>query len=222
MAGSRPILRVGLTGGIASGKTTAAQILAELGAFVIDADRLAHAVMEPGASAYARVVDRFGPGILDDSGWIVRARLVELVFHDDEARLALNEIVHPEVMAAAARRIADYAPDGRAPIALFEAALLVETGHYRDFHRLIVVRCSRETQIRRLLARDGLSTDEAEARIDSQTALENKLAVADYVIDTEGTLRELQKVVAGVYASLLGDFEREFGATAGSPHPRRP
>jgi len=212
MVAFRPILRVGLTGGIASGKTTVAHSLAELGAFALDADALAHAVMEPGAEAFGRVVERFGAEILDADGSIVRERLAQVVFHDQQARLALNEIVHPEVMGEADRRIRDYAPRGRSPIAVFDAALLVETGLYREFHRLIVARCSRETQLRRLLARDRLSTAEAEARIDSQSPLEQKLAVADYVIDTEGTLRETRKQAEGIYASLLCDFEREFGS----------
>jgi len=212
MSSGRPILRAGLTGGIASGKTTIAEILAELGAFVLDADALAHAVMEPGASAYGRVVKHFGRELLDHQGRIVRPRLAERVFHDDEARLALNQIVHPEVMTEADRLLAAYTLRGRARVAIFDAALLVETGLYREFHRLIVARCSRETQIRRLLARDRLTATEAEARIDSQAPLEEKLKVADYVVDTEGTLRETRRRTEGVNAALLADFEREFGA----------
>lgn len=207
----RPLLRVGLTGGIASGKTTVSRILTELGAFVLDADAFARTAMEPGAGAYNRVVQRFGTTILDEDGQIVRRRLARIVFHDDESRKALNAIVHPEVIAEADRRLAEYAPRGAAPITVFDAALLVESGLYRRFHRVVVVRCSRETQLRRLLAREGMSTDEAEARIDSQAPLEKKLAVADYVIDTEGTLRESRKQTEGVYAALLSDFEREFG-----------
>ncbi len=211
MESSRPILRVGLTGGIASGKTTVAHTLAQLGAFVVDADQLAHAMMQPGGKAYDPVVQRFGEEILDDDGRIVRARLARQVFEDKVARRDLNSIVHPEVRAATERRIAEYARQGRAMIAVFDAALLVESGQYQDFHRLVVVRCRRETQIRRILARDGLSTTDAEARIDSQAPTEEKLAVADYVIDTEGTLRETRKQIEGVYAALLNDFKRECG-----------
>ena len=210
MEASRPILRVGLTGGIASGKTTVAQILAGLGAFVVDADQLAHAMIQPGGRAYDRVVQRFGNGILDDDGRIVRARLARRIFEDEEARHDLNSIVHPEVRAATERRIAEYAPQGHAMIAVFEAALLVETGHYQDFHRLVVVRCRRQTQIRRLLARDGLTATDAEARIDSQAPLKDKLVVADYVIDTEGTLRQTRKLTQEVYVALCHDFKREF------------
>jgi dephospho-CoA kinase len=205
------ILRVGLTGGIASGKTTVASLLGSLGLFVIDADAVAHRTMEPGGSAYDRVVERFGRTILDERGRVVRARLARIVFHDSAERQALDAIVHPEVMSEADRSIEGYATRGGLPIALFDAALLVESGLYKQFHRLIVARCSHETQIRRLLVRDGLSATEAEARIDSQAPLEEKLAVADYVVDTEGTLRETRKQTEGVYASLLNDYEREFG-----------
>jgi dephospho-CoA kinase len=209
---SGPILRVGLTGGIASGKTTVADLLAGLGVFVLDADAVAHSVMEPGAPAYDPVVERFGKSILDEDGRIVRRLLAQMVFHDREARLALNAIVHPEVMAEANRRIGEYAPHARTRISVFDAALLVESGLYKQFHRLIVASCSRDTQIRRLLVRDGLSPSEAEARIDSQAPLTEKLAVADYVVDTEGTLRETRKQTEGVYSALLNDFKREFGA----------
>jgi dephospho-CoA kinase len=205
------MLRVGLTGGIASGKTTVARLLAELGAFVLDADALAHAVMAPGAPAHRPVVEHFGPAILGDDGRIVRARLAARVFRDEAARLALNRIVHPEVMAEMDRHIDAYAPHGRALLAVFDAALLVETGLYRDFHRLVVASCNRETQIRRLLVRDGLAPAEAELRIDSQAPLADKLAVADYVIDTEGTLRDTRRQVERTYAALLGDFESRFG-----------
>jgi dephospho-CoA kinase len=211
MQSSRPILRVGLTGGIASGKTTVAHILAGLGAFVVDADQLAHTMIQPGGAAYDRVVARFGKQILDDDGRVVRSRLGRRIFEDHEARRDLNAIVHPEVLAATELRIAEYAPRGQSMITVFDAALLVESGHYKKFHRLVVVRCRRETQVRRILARDGLSTTDAEMRIDSQAPLEEKLAVADYVVDTEGTLRETRKQIEGIYAVLRCDFTQEFG-----------
>jgi dephospho-CoA kinase len=207
----RPILRVGLTGGIASGKTTVARILAEHGAFVIEADDVAHELLEPGTPVYASVLKRFGREILDASGCVVRSRLAARVFGSAEARKALNEIVHPAVRAEATRRIEAYAPGGRSPIAVLDAALLVETGAYRDYHKLIVCRCSHEAQIRRLIVRDGLTTDEVHARLAAQAPLEHKLRVADYVIDTEGTLRETRRQTDRVYSSLLTDFELEFG-----------
>lgn len=211
MNASRPILRVGLTGGIASGKTTVARILAEHGAFVIEADDLAHDLLEPGTPVYSSVLERFGSEILDASGRIVRSRLAARVFGNADARKTLNEVVHPEVRAEANRRIEAYAPRGRSPIAVLDAALLVETGAYRDYHKLVVCRCSHEAQVRRLIVRDQLTTDEVHARIAAQAPLEDKLRVADYVIDTEGTLRETRRQTDRVYSSLLTDFELEFG-----------
>jgi len=208
--GHRPALRVGLTGGIASGKTTAGQVLAEHGALVLDADFLAHLVMAPGGPAHDAVVERFGREILDHRGRIDRSRLGRLVFRDRAEREALNAIVHPEVVAEAERRLAGYS--GHSPVAVFDAALLVETGRYRDFHKLIVVSCSVDTQIRRLLARDDMTSEEAQTRIDAQAPLSAKIAVADYVVDTEGTLRQTRDQVDRVYAMLLADFESEFGA----------
>lgn len=210
MTAARPILRVGLTGGIACGKTTVAGFLVELGAFVVDADRIAHELIAPDGEAYAEVVARFGEAILDARGIVDRAALGKIVFRDAVARSTLNEIVHPKVAAETDRRIANYAIDGHSPVAVIDAALLVETGMYRRFPRLVVVRCSPEAQLQRLLAR-GLDSGEAIARIDAQAPLAEKLAVADYVIDTEATLRETRAQTESVYASLLGDFEREFG-----------
>lgn len=212
MSADRSLLRVGLTGGIASGKTTVGNRFAELGAYVIDADRLAHRLMRRGNAAYEAVVSAFGETVLSSDGEISRPALARIVFGDEAARLRLQAIVHPLVMAESDRRIADHAASGTGRIAIFDAALLVESGLYREFHRLVVTSCSRNTQIRRILARDGLSTDEAEARIDAQQPLRRKLAVADYVIDTEGTVRETLRQVDATFASLLQDHARRFAS----------
>lgn len=208
----RPILKAGLTGGIASGKSTVSAMLAELGAFVIDADRLAHEVMDAGGSAHEDVVERFGPGILDEQGRIDRPKLAGTIFHDREARETLNAIVHPRVRAEAEARIARYHEDGgHAPVAVFEAALLVESGAWRDMDRMIVVRCSKACQLRRLISRDGIDADEARARIAAQAPLEDKLKVAHYVIDTERTIHDTREQTERVWGHLLEDLEREFG-----------
>ena len=214
---SRPVLRAGLTGGIASGKTTVATFLEELGAYRIDADRIAHAIMEPGGPAYGAAIERFGPQILDAEGRISRSALAEIVFGDPAAREALNSMTHPRVAEEIDRRVLLYAAVGHSPIVIVDAALLVETGFYRSLDKLIVVSCSREAQLRRLLAREGMGPDMALARIDSQAPLEAKLAVADYVIDTETTLRETRREAERVHASLLQDFERTFGAPGVPP-----
>jgi len=208
----RPILKAGLTGGIASGKSTVSGFLAELGAFVIDADRLAHEVMDAGGSAHDDVIARFGRGILDEQGRIDRPRLARTIFHDREARETLNAIVHPRVRAEAELRIQRYHEDGgHAPVAVFEAALLVESGAWRDMDRMIVVRCSKACQLRRLMTRDGLEADEAVARIAAQAPLEDKLRVAHYVVDTERTLHETRAQTERVWSHLLDDLEKEFG-----------
>jgi dephospho-CoA kinase len=211
---------VGLTGGIASGKTTVAGFLAEMGAFVQDGDRIAHEILEPGGAAYDGVIECFGPSILDRERRILREHLGKLVFEDSEARRSLEAIVHPLIRKEAEARLERYLETGHATIAVFDAALLVETGAHHDHHRLIVVRCSAETQLQRLLARGGLDPAKAEARIRAQASLEDKLALADYVIDTETTLRVTRTQTKQVYGALIDDYEARFGNGAGpSPAP---
>jgi dephospho-CoA kinase len=209
MPGDPAILRVGLTGGIASGKTTVCRILTELGATVIDADEIARDVVQRGGSAHARVVELFGAEILDDEGQIVRPRLAARVFGDARARRALEQIVHPEVLAEFERRVAAAADAGRRSVVVLDAALLVESGAHGRFDRLVVVRCGRPTQLRRLLARGGLSLEEAEMRMEAQAPLESKLRLADYVVDTEGTLRQTRTQTEALYAALVRDLEAQ-------------
>jgi dephospho-CoA kinase len=204
-------LRVGLTGGIASGKTTVALTFRRLGAVVVDADTIAHHLLEPGGSAYDAVVSRFGAGILDDEGRIVRSVLAGIVFSDDSARADLERLVHPRILEHAERRMAFELARRPAPVAVLEAALLVETGLYRRFDRLVLAACSREVQLQRLLAR-GQTVDQAFARIEAQGALETKKAVADFVVDTEGTLEQTRTQTERVYASLVAEHaERATG-----------
>ena len=206
------MLRVGLTGGIASGKSTVAAALAEFGACVVDADHLAHEVMAPGGAAYDPVVERFGPAIVAADGHIDRTVLARLVFADAAARGQLEQLVHPVVRAEAERRFRE----SRCRVAVFDAALLVETGAWRDFDRLIVVHCPRAEQRARLMARDDLSLEQAEARLAAQAPLAQKLAVADYVIDTTGPVEATRQRAAEVWRGLL-DEERSRGEEAGEP-----
>jgi dephospho-CoA kinase len=208
---SRPILRVGLTGGIACGKTTVSGFLTELGAHVIDADRIVHELLAAGGDACAEVLARFGDSVRAPDGSIDRKALGAVVFHDAEARRDLDAILHPKVLAETNRLLDRFAFIGTAPIAIVDAALLVETGLHRSLDKLIVLRCSPEAQRKRLLAR-GLDEKEATARIAAQAPLEEKLDAADYVIDTETTLQATREQTRGVYASLLADFEKEFRA----------
>ncbi len=203
MTTTRKIVRVGLTGGIASGKSTVAGWFRELGAYVQDGDAVAHQVMEPGGTAYDDVVARFGDGILDRDGSINRPLLGELVFQDPAAREELNRLVHPKVREASAEMLAAYIDaGGDAPVMIFEAALLVETGVYREYDSLVVVSCSREEQLLRLMSRGTLSVDGAMARIQAQFPLSRKLAVADHVIDTSTSQEQSRKQTKDVFRKL--------------------
>ena len=198
-----PLLRVGLTGGIACGKSTISRHLAQRGAFVVDMDRVAHEVMEPDGAAYESVVALFGSDILDADGRIDRQRLGPIVFADPAARQELEAVVHPAVRLETTRRIQSWYAAGDGSIAVVDAALLVETGQHGSFDRLIVVTCSRQTQISRIRERDGWSIDEAERRIDAQLPLERKVAVADYVIDTDQPLETCLAQADTVWGKLL-------------------
>ena len=211
MALPSPMLRAGLTGGIASGKSTVAGFLEEMGAFVVDADEVTRLVTSPGGSAHERVVRRFGADVLAPGGQIDRKKLARRVFGDRIEREALNAIVHPEVRAEAARRFTLRAEQGDARVGILDAALLVETGYYRELDRLIVLRCSVETQQLRLEQRDQMPVGAARDRISAQAPLEQKLAVADYVIDTDVSLEETRLQVEQVYAALLADHRRLYG-----------
>jgi dephospho-CoA kinase len=190
------MLRVGLTGGLASGKSTVAGLFRTLGAFHVDADTIAHRLIAPGGRAHDAVVARFGT--------IDRKALAAVVFSDAKARADLNAIVHPRVREEIARAIAERgaAPDPP-PVALVDAALLVESGIHRDLDALIVVACAPATQIARATARGGLTEAEARARIAAQAPLDVKRAAADYVIDTDTSMDETERQVRAVWDALL-------------------
>ena len=198
------MLRVGLTGGLASGKSTVAALFRDLGAFHIDADAIAHDLLSAGGRARDEVAARFGKGIVAEDGSIDRKRLAAVVFSDPRALADLNAIVHPKVREEIARRIARHEEGlDPAPIAIVDAALLVEAGVRRDLDALVVVSCRPETQIARAVARGGLTEEEARARIAAQAPAGAKLDAADYVIDNEGTLEETARRTRDVWAALL-------------------
>jgi dephospho-CoA kinase len=201
-------LHVGLTGGLASGKGSVARMLGELGCFVIQADELGHEVMAPGAEAYDAIVREFGPDILDSEGAIDRRKPIDrrklgsLAFADPALLARLNALVHPAVRARAVA-LADgfFAghPDG---IAVTEAAILIETGSYKNYARLIVAVCRPEQQIERAMARDHLSRPEVLDRLRRQMPLDEKLKYADYVVDTSGPREQTREQTRAVFESL--------------------
>jgi dephospho-CoA kinase len=197
-------LHVGLTGGLASGKSFVGSVLAELGCFVIRADDLGREVMQPGGEAFGAIVGEFGREILSPDGSIDRRRLGALVFADPARLARLNALVHPPVRARAqalAQAFFAQHPDG---IAVTEAAILIETGSYKQYTRLIVAVCPREQQIERAMARDGLSRQEVLDRLARQLSLEEKAKYADYTVDTSGPKEQTRERTRVVYEALRG------------------
>jgi dephospho-CoA kinase len=192
---------VGLTGGIASGKSSAADFFAELGAYRIDADQLARRAVEPGQPAYDAVVRYFGKQILADDGYLERKKLAAIVFADSAQREMLNTITHPPVRNLLREELSR-ARDYGAEVALVEVPLLYEAGFDREVDRVVVVSVSPEKQLWRLMQRDKLSREEAEQRIASQMPLAEKEARADFVIDNNGTLEDAKKQVLAIWQQL--------------------
>jgi dephospho-CoA kinase len=198
-----PMLHVGLTGNIASGKSHAASLFAELGAHIIDADQVVHELLSCGTRTYNRIVDAFGELILGPDRKIDRRRLAQIVFFDKEQRLLLNSLTHPDVGAEILRRIFDLEQISSRGIVIVDAALMIETGGYKIYHRLVVVACDPALQLSRLISRDRLTEKEARARIASQMPVEEKIKLADYTIDTSGTLKQTLEQVEAIYRDLL-------------------
>lgn len=189
---------IGLTGNIATGKSAVARMLAGLGATVIDADRVAHEVMEPGGAAYAAVVDAFGPEILNPGGTVDRRRLGEIVFRDPAALARLEAAVHPAVLLEVGRRIAA----AEAGVVVVEAIKLIEAGMHRAYDALWVVTAPRKVQIERLVRERGMTHDEATLRVDAQPPQEEKAALADRVLVNDGTLAQLRARVEAAWEQL--------------------
>lgn len=188
------MLLVGLTGGIATGKSLVSEILRGLGAYLIDADKIAREVVEPEKPAWLEIVEFFGKDIIKKDKTINRKRLGEIIFNDPLKKRKLEEIVHPKVIEEENRMVKEYLkikPDG---IVIIDAALLIEAGSHKRVDKLIIVYADKETQVKRLLERDGLSRTDAEKRIASQMPLDKKVKMADFVIDNskgiEGTRRQ--------------------------------
>jgi dephospho-CoA kinase len=198
---------VGLTGGIAAGKSTVARAFQELGVPVVDADKLARDAVAVGSDGLAEIVKVFGSEVLLADGTLDRKALGARVFADAGLRAKLNAITHPRIAQLGASRIAEHAKDG-APYVLYEAALIVENNLHRAMQALVVVSVDPAVQLARLIDRDGLSEDEARARIAAQMPLEKKLEVADFVVDNSGQPSVLDERVAEVHGLLLARMGR--------------
>ncbi len=199
------MLIVGLTGGIASGKSFVARIFKRLGTHLIDADRIVHELLEPGQLANQEVVDYFGTAILLPDKCIDRRKLGEIVFNNPEKRAWLNRCMHPKVFDSFHAQVSHIRDRQPAAIIIFDAVLLIETGYYRNMDKTVVVYAEEEQQIARILLRDGLTRSHAIARIRSQMPLAQKRAYADYVIDNTGTQDSTEQQVVQIYTKLLQD-----------------
>lgn len=194
-------MRVGLTGGVASGKSAVSAILDELGAVVVDADVLAREAVGPGTDGLQEVVEAFGPEVLTDQGELDRPAMGAIVFADAEKRRVLEAIIHPRVRARGAEIEASAGPDD---VVVHDIPLLAETGQADGFDAVIVVDVPTETQVERMVDLRGMTREEAEARVAAQATREERLAIATHVVDNTGSLEDLRRRVTDVYRELCG------------------
>jgi dephospho-CoA kinase len=196
------MLKVGLTGSIAVGKSFVLGVLMELGCHVLDADEVARDVVKPGTAGLQAVLETFGPEILNTDGTLDRSALGAIVFADDDKRRRLNSILHPFIIAAQDDQLREFERQDPSGIAVVDAALMIESGGYKRFDKLIVVHCDPEIQLQRLMKRDQLSREDAERRIKSQMPQEEKKKYADFLIDTSGTFAATHGQVESVFRKL--------------------
>lgn len=198
------MLRVGLTGSIGVGKSFVANTLAELGCHVLDADVAAREVVGTGTPGLAAVAKAFGEEALREDGSLNRERLGEIIFADEQKRALLNSILHPYIIARQDELLSEWEAKDPHGIGVVDAALMIESGGYKRFAKLIVVHCSPEEQLKRVMARNKLSREEAEQRIRAQMPQEEKKRFADYLIDSSGTREETRSRTKAVFRELLG------------------
>ena len=203
------MLRVGLTGSIAVGKSFVSGLLAELGCHVLDADKTAREVVASGTPGLATVVEAFGSEVLREDGGLNRARLGSIIFADEGKRALLNSILHPYIIAAQDEQLRRWELDDPRGIAVVDAALMIESGGYRRFDKIIVVHCRTEVQIERLMIRNGLTRSEAESRIAAQMPQEEKKLYADFLIDTSDGFEPTRQQTVEVYNALQAFAETQ-------------
>lgn len=197
------MLRVGLTGSIAVGKSFVTSVFSGLGCHTLDADETAREVVLPGSPGLEAVAQSFGPGVLNQDGTLNRQRLGELVFSDEAKRQKLNQILHPFIIARQDEIMREWEREDPQGIGIIDAALMIESGGYKRFDKLIVVHCRPEVQLERLMLRNGLSREEAEARIKSQMPQAEKQKFADFLIDTSDGFEPTRSRTIEVYNELL-------------------
>jgi len=212
MSAPRKFLLVGLTGGIATGKSTVSDLLRGLGCEIIDADLLAREVVEPGQPALAQIVNEFGRDVLTATGALDRKRLGSIVFANPERRLRLEAITHPAIRERFVARLDALAEQGFAGIVVFDAPVMIESGNYKNMERMIVVVTDDATQMTRLHGRDGTDHAENRRKIASQMPLAEKAKLADYVIDNSGSRESTAEQVRRVYAALMSELQSRSAA----------
>jgi dephospho-CoA kinase len=203
------MLKVGLTGSIAVGKSFVLRALADLGCHMIDADQVAREVVAPGTAGLDLVTAAFGPEVLRENGQLDRAKLGSIVFADGAKRTQLNAILHPLIIAAQDERIRELESVDESGIVIIDAALMIESGGYRRLDKLIVVHCRPEIQLERLISRDNLSREDAVKRISAQMPQAEKMKYADYLIDTSDGFDATRQQVVAVFAKLDADRRSE-------------
>ena len=206
MSAPRKFLLVGLTGGIATGKSTVSEMLRQLGCQIIDADLLARDVVEPGQPALTGIVAEFGRDVLTAGGALDRKKLGAIVFANPERRLRLEAITHPAIRALFMARLDALAEKGFAGVVVFDAAVMIESGNYKNMDRLVVVVTDDATQMARLRGRDGTDDAEGRRKIASQMPLAEKAKLADYVIDNSGSREATAVEVRRVFAALMSEL----------------
>ena len=202
------MLRVGLTGSIGVGKSFVSGVLAELGCRVLDADETAREVVAPDSPALRAVVAAFGKDILTSDGTLDRSKLGTLVFADADRRATLNSILHPYIIARQDQLLCEWEAADPNGIAVVDAALMIESGGYKRFDKLIVVHCREDVQLERVMARNNLSREQAEQRIAAQMPQEEKKKFADYLIDTSAGFESARKRAREVYGELKAELNR--------------
>jgi dephospho-CoA kinase len=196
------MLIIGLTGGVASGKTTVSQILKEEGAYLIDADRIARELVQPYTPAWNELKEAFGNEILKEDGSLHRKRLAEKIYSNPKQRELLNQILHPRIKAEIDRRVREIGRKDPGAVVVIDAALIIELGDYLEMDQVIVVTSTEAQQIERLGDRNGMTPEMARRIIDAQMDLKEKLKVADFVIRNEGSVEETKRMVKEIFQKL--------------------